>query len=78
MIPVKEYMIIEFLNWIKEDHLEIESLRSISDEDLGSLCSEFLENGYINENLVEFRRWFFNRGRHIDFFKILLRYPIFG
>lgn len=72
MIPVKEYVIIDFLSWVKEIHPQIESLRSISDEELESLCCEFLEGGYIgpiDKILRNFRRWLSQRGRHRDFLR---------
>jgi ferritin len=40
MIPVKDYVIVDFLEWIKENHPEIKSLREIPEKN----CSIFAEN----------------------------------
>jgi hypothetical protein len=66
MIPVKDYVTLDFLNWIKQAHPNVESLRVISDERLHHLCREFIKRGYIgpiDKILRDFRRWLYERDR---------------
>lgn len=59
MIPVKEYVIIDFLCWLRENFPNIESLRTISDDKLLNLCKEFLgrsHTGSIDKILQKFSR----------------------
>jgi len=71
MIPVKEYVIVDFLGWIREKYPHIESLRAVSDDKLHDLCREFIERGYIgpiDEILRDFRNWLYERDR-VDYFR---------
>ncbi|MDI6810494.1 MAG: hypothetical protein QMD80_02240 [archaeon] len=61
---MKDYVIVDFLNWIKQAHQNVESLRGISDERLHHLCREFIEKGYIgpiDKILRDFRRWLYEK-----------------
>lgn len=66
MIPVKEYVIVDFLNWLRKFHPNIEFLRALSDKELYNLCREFMEKGYIgsiDKVLRDFRQWLYERRR---------------
>ncbi len=66
MIPVKEYVIVNFLSWINEKYPNIPSLRILNDSELRSLCEEYFRIGHflqIDIILKEFRNWFVERQR---------------
>ncbi|MCD6483836.1 MAG: hypothetical protein J7L47_01845, partial [Candidatus Odinarchaeota archaeon] len=66
MMPVKDYVIVDFLNWIKQTYPNVKSLRAISDDRLRTLCREFIERGYIgpiDKILRDFRKWLYERDR---------------
>lgn len=70
MIPVKDYVIVDFLEWIKENHPEIKSLREIPEEKLLDLCREFTQKGFIapiDKILKDFSKWLYTREKYLHY-----------